>query len=122
MVEIYLKNVRCYCFHGCLKEEGVIGSDYLVNLWVKGALDKTPLTDKIEDAIDYVFLNKVIVEEMSIPSKLLETVAKRILDRVFKEDKRVRKIKVSVSKICPPINGDVESVAVKLSKKRENKN
>ena len=122
MVEIYLKNVRCYSFHGCLKEEGVIGSDYLVNLWVKGALDKTPLTDKIEDAIDYVFLNKVIVEEMSIPSKLLETVAKRILDRVFKEDKRVRKIKVSVSKICPPINGDVESVAVKLSKKRENKN
>ena len=122
MVEIYLKNVRCYSFHGCLKEEGVIGSDYLVNLWVKGALDKTPLNDKIEDAIDYVFLNKVIVEEMSIPSKLLETVAKRILDRVFKEDKRVRKIKVSVSKICPPINGDVESVAVKLSKKRENKN
>ena len=122
MVEIYLKNVRCYSFHGCLKEEGVIGSDYLVNLWVKVALDKTPLTDKIEDTIDYVFLNKGIVEEMSIPSKLLETVAKRILDRVFKEDKRVRKIKVSVSKICPPINGDVESVAVKLSKKRENKN
>ena len=122
MVEIYLKNVRCYSFHGCLKEEGVIGSDYLVNLWVKGALDKTPLTDKIEDTIDYVFLNKVIVEEMSIPSKLLETVAKRILDRVFREDKRIRKIKVSVSKICPPINGDVESVGVKLSKKRENKN
>ena len=122
MVEIYLKNVRCYSFHGCLKEESVIGSDYLVNLWVKGALDKTPLTDKIEDTIDYVFLNKVIVEEMSIPSKLLETVAKRILDRVFREDKRIRKIKVSVSKICPPINGDVESVGVKLSKKRENKN
>ena len=122
MAEIYLKNVRCYSFHGCLKEEGVIGSDYLVNLWVNIALDKTPLTDKIEDTIDYVFLNKVIVEEMSIPSKLLETVAKRILDRVFREDKRIRKMKVSVSKICPPINGDVESVAVKLSKKRENKN
>ena len=121
MVEIYLKNVRCYCFHGCLKEESIIGSEYLVNLWAKGALGKASLTDKIDDAIDYVFLNKVIVEEMSIPSKLLETVAERILNRALNEDKRIQKITVSVSKICPPINGDVESVAVKLSKKRENK-
>jgi dihydroneopterin aldolase len=121
MVEIYLKNVRCYSFHGCLKEESIIGSEYLVNLWAKGALGQASLTDKIDDAIDYVFLNKVIVEEMSIPSKLLETVAERILNRVLNEDNRIQKITVSVSKICPPINGDVESVAVKLSKKRENK-
>ena len=121
MVEIYLKNVRCYCFHGCLKEEGVIGGDYLVNLWAKGFLGRASLTDKIEDTIDYVFLNKVIVEEMSIPSKLLETVAERILNRILKEESRVQKITVTVSKICPPINGDVESVSVKLSKKRENK-
>ena len=121
MVEIYLKNVRCYCFHGCLKEESIIGSEYLVNLWAKGALGKASLTDKIDDAIDYVFLNKVVVEEMSIPSKLLETVAERILNRVLNEDNRIQKITVSVSKICPPINGDVESVAVKLSKKRESK-
>ena len=121
MVEIYLKNVRCYCFHGCLKEESVIGSNYLVNLWAKGALGKAPFTEKIDDAIDYVFLNRVIVEEMSVPSKLLETVAWRILNRVLNEESRVQEVTVSVSKVCPPINGDVESVAVKLSKKRENK-
>ena len=121
MVEIYLKNVRCYSFHGCLKEESIIGSEYLVNLWAKGALGQASLTDKIDDAIDYVFLNKVIVEEMSISSRLLETVAERILNRALNEDNRIQKITVSVSKICPPINGDVESVAVKLSKKRENK-
>ena len=71
MVEIYLKNVRCYSFHGCLKEESIIGSEYLVNLWVSGLLENSPVSDKIEDAIDYVFLNKIIKEEMSIPSKLL---------------------------------------------------
>ena len=56
MVEVYLKNVRCYSFHGCLKE-----------------------------------------------------------------DQRIQKITVSVSKLCPPINGDVESVAIKLSQKRGKK-
>ncbi|MDB3874838.1 dihydroneopterin aldolase, partial [Flavobacteriaceae bacterium] len=34
MGKIILKNVRCYSFHGCLKEESIIGSDYLVNLKV----------------------------------------------------------------------------------------
>ena len=61
MVEIYLKNVRCYSFHGCLKEESIIGSEYLVNLWVSGLLENSPVSDKIEDAIDYVFLNKIII-------------------------------------------------------------
>ena len=107
MVEIYLKNVRCYSFHGSLKEESIIGSEYLVNLWVSGLLENSPVSDKIEDAIDYVFLNKIIKEEMSIPSKLLESVSHRILSRVLDEDKRVVKVTVSVSKICPPINGDV---------------
>lgn len=119
MVEIYLKNVRCYSFHGCLKEESIIGSEYLVNLWVSGLLENSPVSDKIEDAIDYVFLNKIIKEEMSIPSKLLESVSHRILSRVLDEDKRVLDVTVSVSKICPPINGDVECVSIKLSKKRE---
>ena len=119
MVEIYLKNVRCYSFHGCLKEESIIGSEYLVNLWVSGLLENSPVSDKIEDAIDYDFLNKIIKEEMSIPSKLLESVSHRILSRVLDEDKRVLEATISVSKICPPINGDVESVSIKLSKKRE---
>ena len=118
MVEIYLKNVRCYSFHGCLKEESVIGSEYLVNLWVSGLLGNSIVSDKIEDAIDYVFLNKIIVEEMAIPSKLLESISQRILSRILNEDKRVLRVTVSVSKVCPPINGDVESVSVKLSKKR----
>ena len=94
MVEIYLKNVRCYSFHGCLKEESIIGSEYLVNLWVSGLLENSPVSDKIEDAIDYVFLNKIIKEEMSIPSKLLESVSHRILSRVLDEDKRVLEVTV----------------------------
>ncbi len=77
MVEIKLKNVRCYSHHGCLKEETLIGSEYLVNLSVRAKLGKSHLTDNLEDAIDYVFLNAVIKEEMAVSSKLLETVVKK---------------------------------------------
>ena len=121
MVEIYLKNIRCYSYHGCLKEESEIGSEYLVNLWVKGLLGESSSSDSLKDAIDYVLLNKVVKTEMAVASKLLEVVAKRILFKILKEDDRVLEVTVSVSKLSPPINGDVESVSIKLSKKRESR-
>ena len=40
MSTIRLKNIKIYAFHGCLLEEGQIGSDYLVNLSVRANLEK----------------------------------------------------------------------------------
>ncbi|RNC88142.1 MAG: dihydroneopterin aldolase [Winogradskyella sp.] len=116
---IKLENIRLYAYHGCLKEETAIGSDYRVDLEVKSDLKTSATTDNLNDTVDYVFLNKVVTEEMSKPSKLLETVAKRILDRIFSEDRLVAKATVSVSKINPPIGGDVEMVTIKMSQTRK---
>jgi dihydroneopterin aldolase len=116
---IKVENIRVFAHHGCLKEETVIGSDYRVDLKVKANLQASAQTDELIDTVDYVFLNKVVREEMGIPSKLLETVAKRIMDRIFKEDKLVTQASVSVSKLNPPIGGDVEMVTIQLSEKRK---
>ena len=119
MGTIKVENIRLFANHGCLKEETAIGSDYRVDLSVKADLSISAVSDKLSDTVDYVFLNRVVREEMSIPSKLLETVAKRILTRIFDEDKLVSKATVSVSKINPPIGGDVEMVTIKLTKRRK---
>ena len=121
MGKIILKNVRCYSFHGCLKEESVIGSDYIVNLKVWASLKKSAHSDKLVDTVDYVLLNHIIKTEMSKPSKLLETVAQRINNEILKKEPRVTKSIVSITKVCPPINGDVEGVSVKLKQKRDSK-
>jgi len=121
MGKIILKNVRCYSFHGCLKEESVIGSDYLVNLKVWASLKKSAQSDELIDTVDYVLLNHIIKTEMSKPSKLLEAVAERITNEIFKKEPRVTKSVVSITKLCPPINGDVEGVSVKLKRKRDSK-
>ena len=121
MGKIILKNVRCYSFHGCLKEESVIGSDYLVKLRVWASLKKSAHSDKLVDTVDYVLLNHIIKTEMSKPSKLLETVAQRINNEILKKEPRVTKSIVSITKVCPPINGDVEGVSVKLKQKRDSK-
>ena len=116
---IKVENIRVFAHHGCLTEETKIGSDYLVNLEVKANLQPSAETDKLSDTVDYVFLNKVIREEMAKPSHLLETVAKRILSRIFKDDLLVKKATVCVSKVNPPIGGDVEMVTIKMTQKRK---
>ncbi|MBE7641650.1 MULTISPECIES: dihydroneopterin aldolase [Salegentibacter] len=118
MGSIKLRNIRVFAYHGCLDEEGKIGSDYRVNLKVKGDLSHSAKTDNLADTIDYVHLNKIVKEEMAIRSKLLETVAERILNRVLDEIILVQKVKVEVSKINPPIGGNVAMVSVIRSKSR----
>jgi dihydroneopterin aldolase len=114
MGTIKLNNIRIHASHGCLKEESIIGSDYRVDLEVSTDLAKSSSSDKLSDTVDYVYLNNIVKEEMAIKSKLLEHVAKRILDRIFNEISIVFNAEVSVHKINPPIGGDVESVSVTL--------
>jgi dihydroneopterin aldolase len=49
---------------------------------------------------------------MSIRSKLIEHVGQRIFTRIKKDINLVDTLRVKIIKICPPINGDVENVAI----------
>ena len=108
MGTIKLQNIRTFSFHGCLEEEAKIGSDYRVDLEIKTDLRKSSMSDDLQDTVDYVLLNKIVVEEMAIRSKLLEHVAQRIVTRIFKEIPAVSRIVLAVSKLNTPIGGDVE--------------
>jgi dihydroneopterin aldolase len=118
MGTIKLQNIRTFSFHGCLEEEGKIGSDYRVDLEIKTDLRKSSLSDDIKDTVDYVLLNQIVVEEMDIRSKLLEHVANRIIVRIFKEIPSVSRIVLAVSKLNPPIGGDVEAVTIEMEEYR----
>ena len=118
MGTIKVKNIRIYAYHGCLAEEGKIGSDYRIDLSVKANLKKSSKTDQLNDTVDYVHLNKIVREEMAIRTKLLETVADKILDRILLEISLVDCVKVKVSKLNPPIGGNVEMVSIVMQRKR----
>jgi dihydroneopterin aldolase len=118
MGTIKLQNIRTFSFHGCLEEEGKIGSDYRVDLEIKTDLRKSSLTDELKDTVDYVLLNQIVVEEMDIRAKLLEHLAHRIITRIFKEIPSVSRIVLAVSKLNPPIGGDVEAVTIEMEEYR----
>ncbi|MBA5629190.1 dihydroneopterin aldolase [Moheibacter lacus] len=117
MGKIILENIRIYSNHGCLDEEALIGSDYVVDLEIEADLSKSAETDELGDTVDYVHLNRIVKEEVSIRSKLLEKVADRVLQRIGKEIFMVRFARVKLSKMNPPIGGNVEKVSIILEKK-----
>ena len=118
MGTIRVTNIRAHAHHGCLAEESIIGSEYRVDVSVKVDLSKASISDHLSDTVDYVHINRIVKEEMLIPSKLLEHVAKRIINRILLDIQMTQKVEVSVSKINPPIGGDVEMVTAVLSSQR----
>lgn len=109
---IDLVNQREYAFHGCLPEEAIIGSDYLINVRAWANVTDSASTDNLNDTLDYVALRRIVSEEMASHANLLETVLERITARVLKEHPIVERIKVSLAKLNPPLDGDVKAVRV----------
>ncbi len=119
MGEIHLNNIKLYAYHGCLKEESIIGSDYRVDVVLYTSLEKSCKSDELEDTIDYVDATAIVTKEMAIPSKLLEHVVERIVSKFFNSFPSLLKTSVCVSKINPPIGANVRSVSVKLTRQRD---
>jgi len=109
---IEVNGIRLYAFHGCLPEEGKIGGNYLVDVSMVTDFQLAAQTDDLSLTIDYVQVNRIVAEEMAIRSRLIEHVGYRIVERLRKELKDLHKVRVKITKICPPINGDVENVAI----------
>ena len=115
---IEVKGMEFYAYHGCLLEEGKIGSDYRIDLTVNANLKKSSLSDDLQDTVDYVHLNRIVKEEMAIRTKLLETVANKIIDRTLSELPLAEKVNVKVSKLNPPIGGNVAMVTIEMERER----
>ena len=113
---IQLENMEFYANHGCYKEEQIVGNQFLVDLSLETNCDIPRQSDKIEDALNYLKVYEFIKEEMDEKSHLLEHVAGRILDRLYKEFDQIDKATVKVRKMNPPLGGKLESVSVTLSK------
>ena len=111
---IQVKGIRCYSHHGCLKEETKIGGEYVIDVWLQADLAKAAKTDNLDQTIDYCDVYRIVTREMKVPGKLIEHVCQRIIISLKKELRQAKKVKVRVTKLNPPMNGDVSQVSVTL--------
>lgn len=109
---VEVNGIKLYAFHGCLPEEEKIGGNYLIDVYLETDFSEAANTDDLTKTVDYVDINRIVKNEMAIRSKLIEHVGQRIFSGIKHEVKNIDFLRVKVIKMCPPINGDVNNVAI----------
>lgn len=115
---IEVEGMEFYAYHGCFAEEQIVGNRFLVDLRMEADCSKPELSDHIADAVNYQSAYQIVKSEMEIKSHLLEHVAQRILTKLFEKLSGIDVATVKVSKMNPPMGGEIRSVSVSLTKKR----
>lgn len=113
---IELENMEFYAFHGCFKEEQVVGNSFVVNVTLEADCSTAEKSDNIADAVNYQIVFNLVKEQMAINSHLLEHVTSRILNAIYDAYPNLDKATVKVSKVNPPLGGHTKQVSVTLSR------
>jgi 7,8-dihydroneopterin aldolase/epimerase/oxygenase len=116
MAIINLEGMEFFAFHGCFKEERIIGNRFLVNVSFETDTKFAEETDDLSKTINYQHIYKLVKKEMEITSKLLENVCRRIVDIIFENYPFITNLKVKVSKIHPSLGGKMDNVSITIIK------
>lgn len=118
MAYIELEEMEFHAFHGCFKEERVVGNKFIVTLGFEYNSTKAQMSDNIKDTINYQLVYDLVNEEMKIQSHLLENLAQRIADKVIKNFSAIEMLKIKVSKNNPSMGGKMKTVSISLERKK----
>lgn len=111
---ILLENVKFYAFHGVLPQERKVGNDYQVRLRIGYDISRAMVSDDVNDTLNYAEVYQLLSQEMSVPSALLERVAGRIGDRLFRKFPAIQSIDLTIIKVNPPMGADSEGAGVEV--------
>lgn len=117
MGKIAIEGMQFYAYHGYYKEERHLGGSYMVDVVIdSNQIDLAAIDDSLEKTINYEAIYKIVKDQMSSRSKLIEHVAKLIIDDLWLHFKNIKHLKIRVTKNNPPMQGNVEKVYVELEK------
>jgi 7,8-dihydroneopterin aldolase/epimerase/oxygenase len=119
MSKILLENMEFFAYHGCFKEEQVIGNRFIVNLELETDTSAAEVSDDLHDTINYQEVYNTVREQMSEKSHLLEHVCRRILDALMERFEGISLLKVKVSKMNPPMGGKMECVSLEMERRNK---
>jgi len=111
---ISIEGMEFFAYHGCFKEEQVIGTKFRCDAFLEVDTTKAEQTDNLSDTVNYQSVFQVVKHEMETKSKLLEHVGRRIINRIKKEFPQVEHVRLKIRKLNPPLGGKIDFVSVEL--------
>ena len=100
---ISLKNMEFKGYHGCLPEERIIGTKYVIDVSFDYDSAACEQSDNLNDAVNYAEVYEIIKQQFSQPVNLIEHLAKNIGDGIKQASTKIHNVEVVVTKFNPPI-------------------
>lgn len=116
--KISLEGLEFHAYHGVYPHERDSGNWFEVDIEVETDFTEGALTDELTGTVNYETLFSIIKAQMEVPSKLLETVALKIVDTTLETLSDVESVTIRISKLNPPIGGKCKKASVIMSKHR----
>lgn len=116
-MQVILKDLRFFCYHGLHDEEALTGGEFLVNVVAMYEPKQVPVVS-INETVDYAKMFELVQERMMQRTLLLETLATEIASKILEAFSLVSHVRVSISKLHPPIVQLQGSVEVSFELKR----
>ena len=114
MISINLNDLRFYSLHGVHTEEGILGSEYKVD--VRISFESIERIDSLEQTIDYVKAYKIVASCMERRYNLLETLAMDMCNALHDGSGKIKKINITILKMNPPLSNFKGNVAISFCK------
>lgn len=111
---ILLENLRFHAYHGVLPQERITGNDYVVNLRIAYDFADAMTSDDVSDTLNYAEVYEVVAQEMAVPSALIERVAGRVGDRLFRRFPAIHELTLRIVKVNPPMGADCDGAGVEV--------
>jgi dihydroneopterin aldolase len=111
---IGLEGMEFNAHHGVYEEERMKGGKYIVDVNVYTDAQQAELYDQLEGTVNYEKIYEVVQKQMEQPVKLIEHLARKILDELSKLVSKEDKIRVKIRKLEPPLGAKVAAGVVEI--------
>lgn len=111
---IHLHGLRFHAYHGVLPQERSVGNNYVVSLRIGYPVEAALASDDVADTLNYAEVYRLVEQEMGVPSQLVERVAARMAERLFRQYPRISTIDIHLTKQNPPMGACCDGAGVEL--------
>jgi dihydroneopterin aldolase len=106
---VAIEGMRFHAFHGVYEAEQVLGTEYVVDVYVSTGIAAASAKDNLaETNVNYETVFQICLVEMAKPRKLLETLVTDIIKKLKYQFPAMKSVKVRVKKMRPPIFGKMQ--------------
>lgn len=114
---VFVEGVEVFGHHGFTVEEQNLGHRFRFDVEVQVAPNCDWGSDTLAETVDYGDLVAIVHEIAAGPrARLVETLAKRVLDKIGERVPNVTQARVRVAKLQPPVPGVVSAAGAELER------